>query len=82
MVNPSHHDLDYIDQIMITCSLEEAASFDIIWVNASTHGILSKCLLDLYAWDYNIADGHAAAILSNSIVNDRLVTIPSGIIQC
>jgi hypothetical protein len=65
----------------MACSLSEATSFDIIWVNASMNGILSKCLLDLYAWDYNIGDGHDQTILSNSIVNDRLVTLPAGISQ-
>lgn len=74
--------LDYIDQVLMTCNLSEATSFDIIWVNSSMHGVLSKCLLDLYAWDYNIGAGHDETILSNSIVNDRLVTIPSGKSRC
>lgn len=62
----------------MACNLSEATSFDIIWVNASMNGVLSKCLLDLYAWDYNIGIGHDPVILSNSIVEDRLVTLPSG----
>ena len=63
----------------MSCNFSETTSFDIIWVNASMNGVLSKCLLDLYAWDFNIGDGHDPNILSNSIVENRLVTLPSGI---
>ena len=69
---------DYIDQVNIACNFSETTSFDVIWVNSTMTGALSKCLLDLYSWDFDIAAGHDPVILSNSVIEDRLVTIPSG----
>ncbi len=41
-------------------------------------GGLADCLLDLYAWDFDMAADQDPLILSNSVVDNRLVTLPFG----
>jgi hypothetical protein len=69
---------DYVDQVNLACNFSETTSFDVIWVNSTMTGGLSNCLLDLYAWDFQIAADQDPAILSNSIVDNRLVSLPFG----
>ncbi len=48
----------------------------------ATHvGLYSECLLDMWAWDFDLGREMGSRFLQNGIVKNKLVALPFGIIQ-
>ncbi|KAJ3024920.1 UNVERIFIED_CONTAM: hypothetical protein HDU68_007657 [Siphonaria sp. JEL0065] len=67
----------YLDQVRSACDQKITNLFDVVMLEATVLGELADCLVDLSAWDPKMADGFAPAILANSYVDKRLVSLPT-----
>ncbi|KAJ3171902.1 hypothetical protein HK101_011202 [Irineochytrium annulatum] len=67
----------YVRQVLDACHEGISGMFDVVMVDAAYTGVLGDCLLDLQGWDKTIGTGFQQDVLNNSVVNGRLVSLPT-----
>lgn len=71
--NDQYNYNDYVSQIQLSCQQKlHDGVFDVVWMNATTAGFLSDCLVDLWEYDADITAGHDPTIAWNGVVKQRL----------
>ncbi|KAI9342015.1 hypothetical protein BDR26DRAFT_859939 [Obelidium mucronatum] len=68
---------EYLTQLRSACEQKITNLFDVVFLEATVLGDLADCLVDLGPWDPKMVDGFAPAILENSFVDKRLVSLPT-----
>ncbi|KAI8622515.1 hypothetical protein BC830DRAFT_1088603 [Chytriomyces sp. MP71] len=67
----------YLSQVRTACDEKLGGLFDVVMLEATVLGDLADCLVDLGEWEAGMGAGFAARILQNSLVNKRLVSLPT-----
>ncbi|KAJ3279206.1 hypothetical protein HK104_001659, partial [Borealophlyctis nickersoniae] len=67
----------YVEELMNACRTGQEGMFDVVWVDAVSAGLLSDCLVDLWAWDEGLGSGHDQRILEGGVVGEKLVALPA-----
>ncbi|KAJ3271492.1 hypothetical protein HDV01_006622 [Terramyces sp. JEL0728] len=66
---------DYIQQVLSACK-EGTGNIDVVLFDVTEIGMLKDCLVDLYAWNFDIAENIDPIKVSGGVDNFKLVALP------